>query len=1127
MKPLFPIVLVLGLAAAGTPIDATQWQVENRSPAEGRFSADGGALKLERKTEGYKLRIFRDLAVRPQTGYQLSLSVKVEGPGEAQVWVYRGKEDGSWDEKNIPRSPSLKEGAHPAVRVAVPCADGGISRLRLSLFVSGKDTRATFTDLSLEDGLPQSPPPAPAKAERGAAIGDPELFAELNLEFPGMDGVKAAAARGDFEKAAAAYLDFRRTKSRVKWQVNPADKPARASQKANAGADRILQHYYTPWGPESEGFIGEDIDWNSNPVPKTSPLFNIEWTARLNRMFHWAILGAAYWQTLDEKYAREWAAQVVDWVEDNPVTPDHPNKVEPAPWNTLSAGIRMSETWMDAYFTFLNAGEFTPAVHLAFLRGVVAHARRLDWVARGYLKTKRSGGNWASAEGNGLATLSILFPELSQAGPWRSNAFAVLAKELEAQVYPDGAQIELAPGYHQMARNLFAGVARTAMRNGVALPDQYLEKTKKMYLFDVRLMDQAGNLPPFNDSGVSSALSGQREAHELWKDDAFLFGKSLGRLGAPMPTSYAFPYAGYRVMRGGWKRTDSTLTFDTGPIGFGHWHEDQLTLYLTLGGKPLLTEAGMRMYEQSPYREYALSTRAHNTITVDGKEQHRGDAIDPIQAPLAWPWLSTPFADFAQASYTNGYQATRFVSKVYYPKEFTGEKDFSVAHRRCVLFAKPYYWIVFDELGGSGRHRYDSHFHLDAPEAVYDPAAQTIRTVRPDVNLGLHLLDRDAPAVKILVGQENPVYGWAFQSTAKRPIPTVILTKEGEAPTAFAALLYPYRGPAPAVSWKDLSQKGGALVKSLSTPHEDLVACWNRGLARVSVEAAWRFACDGEIFLARRPKDGGPRIATFFNGKSYSDASLSLRGETPLSLVIAFTSNGVLFQNPTESELRFTIEGKKPLALALAPGKWAALGPNGPVPSDGVPGFVESSPTDSSPTYAVYLAQSKARPTAAAKRPIVSQAEDMIVEGSGIAITKGKVGAKTPCIYHWDLAGQKLERRFEAEEGFYRILLRYCAGDNPVRRIQVDGETPFRELGALLFPPTQKGPLSDGWSNKTDDWECVFAGSGEDPDGYLIHLTRGRHTLTLLNEAGSMNLDLVALVPQGMGLAEAVKEIDP
>lgn len=52
----------------------------------------------------------------------------------------------------------------------------------------------------------------------------------------------------------------------------------------------------------------------------------------------------------------------------------------------------------------------------------------------------------------------MLFHEFKEAAEWRWFATHRLPDDLELQVYPDGAQYEVAPGYHNVSLNNFLGI---------------------------------------------------------------------------------------------------------------------------------------------------------------------------------------------------------------------------------------------------------------------------------------------------------------------------------------------------------------------------------------------------------------------------------------------------------------------------------------------------------------------------------------------------------------------------------------------------------------------------------------------------------------------------------------------
>jgi hypothetical protein len=263
-------------------------------------------------------------------------------------------------------------------------------------------------------------------------------------------------------------------------------------------------------------------------------------------------------------------------------------------------------------------------------------------------------------------------------------------------------------------------------------------------------------------------------------------------------------------MRTGWGPQDSYLLFDAGPYGSGHQHEDKLHLILHAYGKTLLTEPGNYSYDTSEWRRYVLSTRAHNTVLVDGLEQNRARARDTWVAkePTTSPWVTGEDFDYAEGTYADGYGP---------------ESDRTVTHRRQVLFVKPRYWIVIDVLSPADdkAHAYDAPVHLDVESAEIDP--ETLATVGKSADAGLAVipLSRDGLTAQIVQGQTEPVVqGWmpTGRHNELRPIPTPIYHTEGAGERVMAYMLLPLSGATPLPQVTSLPAPEGAFACAIRWP---------------------------------------------------------------------------------------------------------------------------------------------------------------------------------------------------------------------------------------------------------------------------------------------------------------------
>src|SRR4029453_7518650 len=167
--------------------------------------------------------------------------------------------------------------------------------------------------------------------------------------------------------------------------------------------------------------------------------------------------------------------------------------------------------------------------------------------------------------------------------------------------------------------------------------------------------------------------------------------------------SRVFAIGGYAVMRDGWHDKANQMIVDVGPLGCpvssGHGHADLLSIQCATVGQPCVVDAGNYCYNtEAEGRAFFGSGGAHNTVLIDGHSQ-----CEPA-GPFRWrrrprvllrEWRSNPELDFLDAEHD----------------AFCHLSD-PVVHRRRVLFIKPRYWMVIDDLVGAARHRIDLGFQF-------------------------------------------------------------------------------------------------------------------------------------------------------------------------------------------------------------------------------------------------------------------------------------------------------------------------------------------------------------------------------------------------------------------------------
>ncbi len=674
---------------------------------------------------------------------------------------------------------------------------------------------------------------------QGPLLTDEEFFALLREDIEGLAPAREAAAAGDFDAAKRHLLDFCRGREWPTWTFDPRDfDRKRESGYDTARAELVMEHTFRWQGRTAT--LPADIDWTFNPWERDEPDYTPEWTYDLNRFGFWRTLGRAWWATGDDRYAEEFVAQLVDWIRDNP-PPVLGNPNTAPTWRTIEQGIRTAGSWMDAYHYFLFAPQMTPEVHCMFLKSFVEHARTLT---RMTVEHPEHGGNWVTMECNGLAHIGCMFPEFTEAESWRDVAYGRLLMELDRQVYPDGAQMELATGYHQVSLRNFMQATRPALRNGFEVPEGYIDRLKRMYEYDLRAMMPGGYLPPLNDSGLTRVSGYLREAYETWGDPQFLWGATGGAEGEAVDfTSIFFPWAGQAVMRSGWEADARYLMFEIGPFGTGHQHEDKLGLWLWGWGKPLLTEAGTYSYDRSKWRRFVLSTEAHNTIMVDGLPQNRRSLRETYRAtePLEGVFATGEVFDWCVGRYEDGY----------------GPDHLPVTHERTVIFVRPDYFVVIDRLlDAEGEHTYEALFNLDAEDAaVADDGLTVSSTDVGEPNLTLIPLATDGLSLRIVKGQEEPiVMGWVPREN-HRQIPTAVYAKTGPTPQYLVTLMVPHpTEEVPAVEAELVAQTDEMLaIRVRHDGGEETILYAFDGPMALEADGV---SADARLAIARRAADG-------------------------------------------------------------------------------------------------------------------------------------------------------------------------------------------------------------------------------------------------------------------------------
>ncbi len=522
----------------------------------------------------------------------------------------------------------------------------------------------------------------------------------------------------------------------------------------------------------------------------------------INRQHELVTLGRAWALTGDERYARAIWTSMRDWADRNP------------PFFGIN--------WTSALEVALRLVSWSLAVDLVGtvgatdedVRTVVTCARlQAEHLSDNLSVYASSRNNHLIGEAAGLIVVAAKFPFLRGAGGWLASGLRHLRREFIRQIAPDGVPREQALHYGAFVAE-FALVSAAALRTrGSDLPEDVRERLRRMAGFLSAAASGAGVVPEIGDSDGGrvyelSDLSGRQAIRaaacaaletadwipavaedadlepSLWLRGPADVRRALdSRRDRRTRESEAFSEGGYFVLA----REPAHAVVDCGELGYlsiaAHGHADCLSLVYGVGGRWLIVDPGTCCYHGSRgWRDHFRSTRAHNTVAVDGRNQSE------IAGPFMWGararpsreiWCRTLMGDVFRGSH-DGYRGT------------------GVVHTRTVALLPLGACVIVDRLVGRGRHDVESGFQMAAGVEVRRDAAASIdgRTVfglrGPGGNAMLHLRTPRGLACEVVAGREEPRTGWVSRGFGDRTAaPRVGFRGEVELPVMLVSLLLP------------------------------------------------------------------------------------------------------------------------------------------------------------------------------------------------------------------------------------------------------------------------------------------------------------------------------------------------
>ena len=220
-----------------------------------------------------------------------------------------------------------------------------------------------------------------------------------------------------------------------------------------------------------------------------------------------------------------------------------------------------------------------------------------------------------------LLYIAAALPDHSLSSQWTLHAKARLQEQLDHAFTDEFVHVENSSAYCIGVIELFSKIAN--FLQGIADPygDTLNENVSAMVDFYARTIMPNSSIVPTGDSFSSKASADD----ENFGNSFLQYVLSNGAEGSPPEASSAYyPKSGYFIAQETYRKdrmADATwVMFKAGYVSSTHKHADDLSILLCSKGHEIFIDPGMYNYMNGdPYRDYLISSRAHNSVIVDGQ----------------------------------------------------------------------------------------------------------------------------------------------------------------------------------------------------------------------------------------------------------------------------------------------------------------------------------------------------------------------------------------------------------------------------------------------------------------------------------------------------------------------------
>jgi len=508
----------------------------------------------------------------------------------------------------------------------------------------------------------------------------------------------------------------------------------------------------------------------------------------INRLEFLPHIALNYRSTGEEKYLNQFASIVESWTKENPY-------MLGINWySNIEVNIRILNWFLCWEILSIDEIVNKNSVFKEFVDSIL-----LPVIYQHCKYSYSNPSKFSSANNHLISEYSGLFIaaskwEFKESGKWLDYAKKGLENEIHKQ-HSNGINKEEAAEYIQFITDFFLLPCIIGENTNNPFSKDYRSNLKQIFDYIYEFTDINVNFPKYGDEDDGKVICLSTDKHynnfkSLMTSAAILFedgrfkskssgfdlknellfgekGRSVFNKIVPIKqeqVSKFYKTEGHFICRKQNSEKEIYLHFDAAPLGYlsiaAHGHADALSFLMQINGYPIFVDSGTYSYHVSKeWREYFVSTMAHNTVCIDGENQatQAGDTM----------WLNhfqCDVLEMQQSSNSDIIKATH-----------SGYKK--VSHTRTIEFIKNEdRFIITDEIISNDNEIHDISilFHLHPDITISNADKSSFLLVHHSgIKVSLEL-EQQISEVKVVKGQTEPLLGWYSDSFMKKE-PTFVI----------------------------------------------------------------------------------------------------------------------------------------------------------------------------------------------------------------------------------------------------------------------------------------------------------------------------------------------------------------